>query len=158
MKCLLPLLLAMLPFAAQAQTLASVELGALFVEDSIKGMADVCKRRFPETQESWSAAFENWRGRNQANLDKLHDFAVRLEKRYEQQANDDPFSRFPSPLLSLYLQSAMLPIGSLAAANDNEARSMCGGVQAQLTTDQMNIANIDKVTKTVESILARPRR
>ena len=144
-----------LSVASQAQTLASVELGALFVEDTIKTGAEVCKKRYPASQEAWSQAFSAWRGRNEASLDKLHDLAGQLEKRYEGQSTG-PVGQSPSPLLTLHFQSIILPLSSLATANDSEAKSMCDSLKAALSSNQLNTLNVDKVTKAVESILSRP--
>jgi hypothetical protein len=155
MKRLKPIILAVLSMATWAQTPTPIELGALFVEDTIKSGAEVCKKRYPASQEAWIVALDAWHSRNQASLDKLHDLAVQLEKRYEEQATGS-FGRLPSPLLGLYLQSIALPLSSFAAANDSEAKSMCDRLQAALTSDQFNILNIDRVTKAAESILARP--
>lgn len=155
MKYLIPFLFAVLSMASKAQTPASVALSALFVEDSIRGGAEVCKKRYPNSQEAWSLAFETWRRRNQASLDKLRDLAGQLEKRYEEQATR-LFVQLPSPYVALYLQSIALPLASLAAADDNEAKSMCESFQAGLSSGQLNTLNIDKVTQAAESILASP--
>lgn len=155
MKRLIPFLFAVLSMASGAQTPVSVALGALFVEDTIRGGAEVCKKRYPDSQSAWSLAFETWRRRNQANLDKLRELADQVEKRYEEQATR-PFGELPSPFAALYLQSVALPLSALAATNDNEARAVCDGLQAALSSGQLETLKMNEVTEAAESILASP--
>ena len=157
MKQFVPLLLFLVSATSQAQSLASVELGALFLESTIKSHAEVCQKRILASREPWALALNSWQARNKDKLDQLRALGSRLEERYQRQEND-PFKLFPSPLLTLALQQTVLSMSSLAGANDGEAASMCDGLLALLSDERFNSLNLERVSKTVEAILSRPSR
>ena len=64
----------------------------------------------------------------------------------------------PSPIAALYLQSVALPLSSLAAANDNEAKAVCDSLRTALSSSQLNTLNINAVTAAAESLQSTMRR
>ena len=121
-----------LPAAAGNSTKPVSDMYGLFVVDAIQTTSLICSRRFPDTEVTWTNAFQDWKVRNAKALDQLHADTMVIRQGL-MNAAFDPSSQVAreervglASLLDMFaILAATGPYQTVGVLNDAEAKAQC---------------------------------
>ena len=138
-----------MPAIVSPQTPAEMQLGLLFIEESVNVQADVCSRRLPTSKEAWLSGVSEWKTRHIAELSEMKTLALQFEQ-------PSLRSSQASALIAAVQGGAVaLPLYVLAGSPDAEANRFCDLLLSRLSDEKTTAEEFREARAAAAATLTR---
>ena len=135
--------------AANLPDPALLQLGSLFIEDSVEVQSSTCSARFPDSRSQWVVAVRDWKNSNVAELEELRGLSQQVEASAKQRATE-------GQLVAFRAQAAMLPLLALGSTRDSQAEQLCSKYRSGLADSKASAQIFQQARTAATAALASP--